>query len=232
MGVPVLLAVTAIVVLFGERLLPTRTPATLPADLSTHAHTLVEEYALRAGVFRMRVRPGSSLIGRREDALDMAAYPGLGIVGVEAFTARRERGEKVIAADDILVVRGPSDEVAALANEHDLALRSEDTSEDLAGALIDRRSGLAEVVIPPRSPLVGTTVFVGGLSDRGTCWCSPSSVAASTAPRTGRAPAGRHAAGPGHMGRAGHAPRAPGRAGRGHARGGPPPGGPDGSPVA
>ena len=82
-------------------------------------------------------------------------------MGVEAFTARRERGEKVLDAEDILVVRGPSDVVAALANDQDLALRSEDTSEDLAAALIDRRSGLAEVVIPPRSPLVGSTVFVG-----------------------------------------------------------------------
>ncbi|MET0773129.1 MAG: SLC13 family permease [Candidatus Limnocylindrales bacterium] len=166
-GIPVLLAVTAIVVLFGERLLPTRVPATLPADLSAHARTLVEEYALREGVFRLRVREGSPLVGRREDALDLSGYPGLGLVGVEAFTARRERGEKVIEADDILVVRGSSDLLAALADDQDLALRSEDTQDDLAAALIDRTSGLAEVVIPPRSPLIGSTVFAGGLSESG-----------------------------------------------------------------
>ncbi len=166
-GIPVLAGVTAIVVLFGERLLPDRTPATLPADLSMHARTLVEEYALRTGLFRLRVRPGSSLVGLREDAIDLAAYPGLSIVGVEAFTERRDRGAKVIGDDDILVVRGLSDEVAALANEHDLAMRSEDTSDDLAKALIDRRSGLAEVVIPPRSPLIGSSMFVGGVSASG-----------------------------------------------------------------
>jgi di/tricarboxylate transporter len=166
-GIPVLVAVTAIVVLFGERLLPTRTPATLPADLSSHAHTLVEEYALREGVFRLRVRPPSPLVGTREDALDLSGYEGLVVVGVEAFTARRARGEKVLAAEDILVVRGSSDVVAQLANDNDLALRSEDTGDDLAAALVDHRSGLAEVVIPPRSPLVGTTAFVGGLSESG-----------------------------------------------------------------
>jgi di/tricarboxylate transporter len=166
-GIPVLLAVTAIVVLLGERLLPTRTPATLPADLSTHARTLVEEYALREGVFRLRVRAASPLVGQREGAIDLSGYEGLAIVGVEAFTARRERGEKVIAADDILVLRGASDLIAAFANDQDLAIRSEDTSEDLAAALVDRRSGLAEVVIPPRSPLVGSTAFAGGISDSG-----------------------------------------------------------------
>lgn len=166
-GIPVVLVVTAVVVLFGERLLPNRTPATLPSDLSSHARTLVEEYALRDGVFRLRVRPGSPLIGRREDQVDLDPYPGLTIVGVEAFTDRRERGGKVIGDGDMLLVRGSSDMIAELANDHDLALRSEDSSDDLAKALIDRRSGLAEVVIPPRSPLIGSEMFVGGVSASG-----------------------------------------------------------------
>ncbi|MBX3028923.1 MAG: SLC13 family permease [Chloroflexi bacterium] len=166
-GVPVLLAVTAIIVLFGERLLPDRTPETLPSDLSTHARTLVEEYALRDGLFRLRIRAGSSLIGRREDDVDLASYGGLAIVGVESFTARQERGAKVLETGDILVVRGASDTVASLANDHDLALRSDDTSDDLAKALVDRRSGLAEVVIPPRSSLIGAEMFVGGMSASG-----------------------------------------------------------------
>ncbi len=166
-GIPVVLAVTAVVVLFGERLLPTRTPATLPGDLSLHARTLVEEYALRQGLFRLRVRARSPMVGRREDEVDLSAFPGLAIVGVEAFTERRERGEKVIDDGDILLVQGSSDAVAAFANDQDLALRSEDTSDDLAAALIDRRSGLAEVLIPPRSSLIGQTMFVGGVSTSG-----------------------------------------------------------------
>jgi len=166
-GVPVVLAVTAIVVLFGERLLPSRTPATLPPDLSAHARTLVEEYVLQQGMFRLRVRPGSPLVGRREEEVDMTAFPGLVIVGVEAFTTRQQRGEKVIGADDILVVQGSSDTVAAFAETHDLALRSDDSGDDLAKALIDRRSGLAEVLVPPRSPLIGETVFVGEASASG-----------------------------------------------------------------
>ena len=39
----------AIVVLFGERLLPDRTPRTIPPDFSEHARTLVAQYELDAG---------------------------------------------------------------------------------------------------------------------------------------------------------------------------------------
>ncbi len=97
----------------------------------------------------------------------MTAFPGLVIVGVEAFTTRQQRGEKVIGAEDIRVVQGSSDTVAAFAETHDLALRSDDSGDDLAKALIDRRSGLAEVLVPPRSPLIGETVFVGEASASG-----------------------------------------------------------------
>ena len=43
-GVPLLAGTIAIIVLFGERLLPNRSGRTLPSDLSRHARTLVEQY--------------------------------------------------------------------------------------------------------------------------------------------------------------------------------------------
>jgi hypothetical protein len=65
-------------------------------------------------------------------------------------------------------VQGSSDAAASLANERDRALRSEDTSDDRAKPLIDRRSGIAEVLVPPRSPLIGSDMFVarGGRTHR------------------------------------------------------------------
>ncbi len=43
-GVPLLVGTIAIVVLFGHRLLPTRTPQSIPADLSEHPRTLLQQY--------------------------------------------------------------------------------------------------------------------------------------------------------------------------------------------
>ncbi len=84
-GVPLLIGTIAIVVLFGERLLPQRSAKVLPRDFSDHARTLVEQYEL----------------------------------------------------------------------EHE------------ADTLLTRKSGVAEVVIPPRSTAVGETVFPGMVTDSG-----------------------------------------------------------------
>jgi di/tricarboxylate transporter len=84
-GLPLVAGTIAIVVLFGERLLPTRKVRSATRDFSSLAHTLVEQYSL----------------------------------------------------------------------------------DDEPGSLVSRRSGLAEVVIPPRSALVGETVFPGMVTDSG-----------------------------------------------------------------
>ena len=61
-GVPLLLGTMAIILLLGPRLLPNRTSRSIPADLSKHAHTLIEHYTLderpvpAAGPLRFAVR--------------------------------------------------------------------------------------------------------------------------------------------------------------------------------
>jgi hypothetical protein len=42
----------AIIILFGEKLLPESSGRSVPADFSRHARTLVEQYRLSDGMFR------------------------------------------------------------------------------------------------------------------------------------------------------------------------------------
>ena len=91
-GVPLVLGTLALMVVLAPRLLPERRPRALPADLSSHARTLLDQYALD------------------RDAL-----------------ARHEVPE----------------------------------------ALFSRDSGVAEVVVPPRSPLVGERLFSGMVTPSG-----------------------------------------------------------------
>jgi di/tricarboxylate transporter len=165
-GVPLLLGTVVIVVLFSRRLLPERTVRVLPPDLSRHAHTLAEEYLLEDGVFWLRVRPGSSYVGRRPAALDLDEYPALTLVGVQAGN---DGGpvDRAIRPDDLLIVRGDAETVGRLASDHGLGIRSEPQADSIAGLLLGRRSGLAEVVIPPRSELVGETVYPGMITSSG-----------------------------------------------------------------
>ena len=75
-GVPLLAGTMAIIVLFGERLLPERNGATMPADFSRHAKTLVEQYGLASGIYQMRVRASSPYVGAPPSAIDLRALSG------------------------------------------------------------------------------------------------------------------------------------------------------------
>jgi di/tricarboxylate transporter len=166
-GIPLLAGTMAIVVLFGRHLLPNRSGRALPADLSLHARTLIEQYRLADGLFQLRLRSGSPYVGTSATALDLSEFPGLGLVGAQARDGGGPVRGRTLAAGDILMVRGDADSAAKLATERHLAFRQEDTPGDVAETLFNRASGLAEVVIPPRSKLIGQAMFPGMVTESG-----------------------------------------------------------------
>jgi di/tricarboxylate transporter len=165
-GVPLLLGTIVIVVLFGQRLLPERSGRTIPADLSTHARTLVEQYRLDDGMFQLRVRPRSPYVGAPPAAVDLAEYAGLTLVAILASDGGPLRRTALVAGD-ILIVRGDAATVGGLASDNLLAFRSEDAPAGAADTLFNRSAGLAEVVIPPRSGMIGHPVFPGMVTPSG-----------------------------------------------------------------
>jgi di/tricarboxylate transporter len=165
-GVPLLLGTIAIVVLFGQRLLPERSGRTIPPDLSKHARTLVEQYRLDDGMFQLRVRSRSPYVGSPPAVVNLAEYAGLTLVTILAGDGGPPR-RPALAEGDVLIVRGDAATVGALASDKLLAFRSEDAPAHVADTLFNRSSGLAEVVIPPRSGMVGQPVFPGMVTPSG-----------------------------------------------------------------
>jgi di/tricarboxylate transporter len=165
-GVPLLLGTMAIVVLFGQRLLPERSGRTIPPDLSKHARTLVEQYRLDDGMFQLRVRSHSPYVGSPLEVVNLAEYAGLTLVTILAGDGGPPR-RPALAEGDVLIVRGDAATVGALASDKLLAFRSEDAPADVADMLFNRSSGLAEVVIHPRSGMVGQPVFPGMVTPSG-----------------------------------------------------------------
>lgn len=113
-GLPLVAGTIAVVVLLGERLLPRRTPRSMPPDFSAHAQTLLHQYGLddahdlltrTAGVAEVVIPPRSELVGQ-------VAYPGMvtesGDLVVLAVQRREEEltGETVLEAGDTLLLRG------------------------------------------------------------------------------------------------------------------------------
>lgn len=114
---PLVIGTMVIVVLFGSRLLPHRTPSSMPADLSLLARKLVTQYddldgaqalfTRERGVAEVLIPPRSPLVG-------MAAFPGMTTPSGDLVIAAIQRnGEDLgpagsrLAAGDALVVRGP-----------------------------------------------------------------------------------------------------------------------------
>jgi di/tricarboxylate transporter len=166
-GIPLLAGTMAIVVLFGRHLLPSRSGRALPADLSRHARTLIEQYRLADGLFQLRLRSGSPYVGTSATAIDLSEFPGLGLVGAQAGNGGGPVRGRTLATGDIIMVRGDADSAAKLATERHLAFRQEDKPGDVAETLFNRASGLAEVVIPPRSKLIGQGMFPGMVTESG-----------------------------------------------------------------
>ena len=97
-GIPLLVGSVAIVVLLGERLLPTRAPRAIKRDFSAHARTLVEQYGLN-------IEP-ESLLTRGRGVAEVVIPPRSGLAGEPAFPGMvTESGDLVVLA----IQRGEED---------------------------------------------------------------------------------------------------------------------------
>jgi di/tricarboxylate transporter len=167
-GIPLLAGTMAIIILFGEKLLPQRNGATMPTDFSRHARTLVEQYGLASGVYQMRVRTTCPYIGQPASAVDLSAYPGLQFVAIQEGESAGPLRRGTIAEGDHILLRGDAEAAANFAAALHLAFRDESAAAGQGEeTLFNRRSGLAEVVIPPRSGLIGQSVFPGMVTQSG-----------------------------------------------------------------
>jgi di/tricarboxylate transporter len=113
-GIPLVAGTIAIVVFLGERLLPQRTPHSMPVDFSAHARTLVHQYGLddpddlltrTLGVAEVVIPPRSELVGQ-------VVFPGMvtesGDLVVLAVQRKEEDlpGESELAVGDTLLLQG------------------------------------------------------------------------------------------------------------------------------
>jgi di/tricarboxylate transporter len=113
-GVPLVAGTIGIVVLFGERLLPERTPRAGSRDFSQHARTLVAQYGLDADAELITAQSGvaEAVIPPRSPLIGDIAFPGMvtesGDLVVLAVQRKGEDlpGEVTLAVGDTLLLEG------------------------------------------------------------------------------------------------------------------------------
>lgn len=157
-GVPLVVGAIAAALLFGRRLIPDREPVTASPDLGDHARTLIEHYGLGEWEARLEIPKGSPLIGQTAARISGDEN---GAVRVTEVTGKIGSIDLATPMPEgaVMTVKGTTQQIEEFARQHDLITRPSLTGEP--GMLMDRRTGIVELMIPPRSPIVGEHVFPG-----------------------------------------------------------------------
>lgn len=163
-GIPLVLGTVAIVLLLGERLLPSRTSSQLPPDMSRHAATLIRHYSLE-NVVHLRVSAESTLRGSPRDHWQLQDYPGVAVITVLDADSQRPVSTGVVESGDRITILGDPETARRYAADHGLGVETIRSAGDIEATLFDRDTGVAEVVVPPRSRFEGRTVQPGQLID-------------------------------------------------------------------
>ncbi|HID54295.1 MAG TPA: SLC13 family permease [Anaerolineae bacterium] len=178
MGLILIVAGIAFVLLVGRRLLPDRRQQ-VDAQRVVTPNELVEEYELPDQLMRLRVRRGSGLIGKKVTETGLGRDFNVTVLKIMRLTQPRQafdfgRAQRKAAAaklkaepvlidetttiqlDDILIVKGEPDDVAHAAARWNLGVLPAKPKDEKA--LLSREVGVAEVVLPRRSRLIGKTL--------------------------------------------------------------------------
>ncbi|MEA3376331.1 MAG: SLC13 family permease [Chloroflexota bacterium] len=170
-GLALLMVGIPFMLLVGRRLLPDRKPQPVLQRVDT-PQELIAHYRLPDNLFRLRVRRESELVGQTvvESALgrrfDLAVIeilrpspsgPLRSLIGrSNGAQSVQPEATTVLQAHDLLIVQGDASDIGAAAAFWNLGVQP--VSPDDEDALITDEIGLAEVLLRPRSSLVGETI--------------------------------------------------------------------------
>jgi di/tricarboxylate transporter len=166
-GVPLLLGTVAVAVVLAPRLLPERRPRLMPTDFTRHARTLFNQYALDEPVFRLPVLPDSTILGLTRNEIDLSAHPGVTIIAAQEEGGQGPVERPVLSPGDYVIIRGQREAVEAVASKYRLGRPVAVTPTGREDGLYTRESGIAEVIVPPRSEAIGEAVFPGMVTESG-----------------------------------------------------------------
>ena len=183
-GLVLLLAGTSFVLLVGRRILPDYKATTEVQRVET-PEELVNLYQLSDNLYRLRVRRGSNLIGltlaeaslRRDfdlNILDISRAvqnrhttlyeDAVSATGSQESKSSELTPETVFQFNDTLIAKGEVTDITQAAARWNLGVQPARADDE--DALISNEVGIAEIVLPPRSSLLGKNLVELGFGSR------------------------------------------------------------------
>ena len=142
---------------------------------------LAKKYQLSDNLYRIQIRPGSRIGGKKLQELNITQAYNLSILDIRRQSSSQGRFLKTVdqslagphtelQENDILYVFGPFEKVNQFAKEQNLELTDTHVSEYVEGAEVEKLSvreiGIAEVLLMPDSKLINKAVKDSGFRDK------------------------------------------------------------------
>ena len=142
---------------------------------------LAKKYQLSDNLYRIQIRPGSRIGGKKLQELNITQAYNLAILEIRRQSSSQGRFLKTVdqslagphtelQENDILYVFGPFEKVNQFAKEQNLELTDTHVSEYVEGAEVEKLSvreiGIAEVLLMPDSKLINKVVKDSGFRDK------------------------------------------------------------------
>ncbi len=147
---------------FGKRILPVAEKQTLTTENLQHYRDV---YGIDGRIFEVTVEPESDLAGQALGEIQARGRSGwiLGIKSADGIRIIPEQNSG-IQAGSVLAIMGSRQEIQSYAEEHHLTISP--FLNEFADALNPTTAGIAEIVIPPDSDLVNSTISESDIRKR------------------------------------------------------------------
>lgn len=165
-GLPLLIIALIYFRYFGFKLLPTNKTNNKPINIDSTLHEWIEAYQIDNDYYRLRIRSISSLINTKLSDWDLENKYHINVIRLKRRHPNRLKGtqpyiefpenETELRYHDIITVKGNTEDINKLMIEFNLGLLTKESAEsELRNNLISQEVGMAEVIVSPKSFLVG-----------------------------------------------------------------------------
>ncbi|GAB5563825.1 MAG: SLC13 family permease [Winogradskyella sp.] len=176
-GLPLLLIALLYFRFIGHRLLPNNKTNNKPVDISSTLHKWIEAYKVDNDYYRLRVRSVSPLLNTNIGDWNFEKDHNVSILRIKRRHPNRLKGNEPfiefptnnteILYHDILTVKGDTEAINALMIKYRLGLLPlEPIADELRNNLINQEVGMTEIIVTPKSVLVGRKLRLGNFFKR------------------------------------------------------------------
>ena len=175
-GLPLLIIALVYFRYVGHKLLPKNQTNNKPVDIDSTLHNWIESYKIDDDYYRLRVRSLSPLIGTTFSHWDFERKYNVQVIRLKRRHPNRLKGTRPfiefptpsddIRYHDIITVKGETEAINRLITFRLGLLPLEPIQDELKHNLINQEVGMTEVLVTPKSFLVGRKIKLGNYFKR------------------------------------------------------------------